>query len=296
MLFDCVLSKNINSMLHLGMPLYQFPSEVVYWTRVKEHENIKSKLLQKIDEIQATEKLNNPFDCTMTTNFGRQSVLSDDVAHNFLDQECIQKMFVQPFKEFLNDTNVFQIKPKNFTIYQYWFNKYNKGDFQELHDHSVGKNWEESGSYPMLSGIYILKSDDEPNSTTFEIKNKKGIPFHPTKKKMVFDTSNVDDIKEGTLILFSSTLSHMVKPIKTSGRVTIAFNIACTFDSESDDSDSDSSEDDENLLGDGEEEYDRSGGKHIDPSARIETRSSAPPRIIRDAWRDLHTLRLRPRR
>ena len=292
MLFDCFLLKNINSMLHLGMPLYQFPSEIVYWTHVKEHESIKSKLLQKIDEIQATEKLNNPFDCTMTTNFGRQSVLSDDVAHNFLDQECIQKMFVQPFKEFLNDTNVFQIKPKNYTIYQYWFNKYNKGDFQELHDHSVGKNWDEPGSYPMLSGIYILKSDDEPNYTTFEIKNKKGIPFHPTKKKMVFDTSNVDDIKEGTLILFSSTLSHMVKPIKTSGRVTIAFNIACTFDSESDDSDSDSSE----------EEDDRSGGKHIDPSARIETHSSAtinpsaPPRIIRDAWRDLRTLRLRPRR
>ncbi len=40
----------------------------------------------------------------------------------------------------------------------------------------------------------------------------------------------------------------------------------------------------------------------IDPSARIETRysarvdPSAPPRVIRDAWRDLHTLRLRPRR
>ena len=280
-------------MLHLGMPLYQFPSEIVYWTRVKEHESIKSKLLQKIDEIQATEKLNNPFDCTMTTNFGK---LKRDVStiHNFLDQECIQKMFVQPFKEFLNDTNVFQIKPKNFTIYQYWFNKYNKGDFQEAHDHCVS-NFEDN-SYPTLSGIYILKSDDEPNSTTFEIKDKKGIPFHPTKTKMVFDTSNVDDIKEGTLILFSSTLSHMVKPIQTSGRVTIAFNIACTFDSESDDSDSDSSEDDENLLGDGEEEYDRSGGKHIDPSARIETRSSAPPRIIRDAWRDLNTLRLRPRR
>jgi len=227
MLFDCFLLKNINSMLHLGMPLYQFPSEIVYWTHVKEHESIKSKLLQKIDEIQATEKLNNPFDCTMTTNFGK---LKRDVStiHNFLDQECIQKMFVQPFKEFLNDTNVFQIKPNNFTIYQYWFNKYNKGDFQEAHDHCVS-NFEDN-SYPTLSGIYILKSDDEPNSTTFEIKDKKGIPFHPTKTKMVFDTSNVDDIKEGTLILFSSTLSHMVKPIKTSGRVTIAFNIACTFD------------------------------------------------------------------
>lgn len=40
----------------------------------------------------------------------------------------------------------------------------------------------------------------------------------------------------------------------------------------------------------------------IDPSARIETRysatidPSAPPRIIRDAWRDLRTIRLRPRR
>ena len=83
----------------------------------------------------------------MTTNFGK---LKRDVStiHNFLDQECIQKMFVQPFKEFLNDTNVFQIKPKNFTIYQYWFNKYNKGDFQEAHDHCVS-NFEDN-SYPTI--------------------------------------------------------------------------------------------------------------------------------------------------
>ena len=53
------------------MPFFQFPSEIVYWTRVKEHESIKSKLLQKIDDIQTMEKLENPFDCTMTTNFGK---------------------------------------------------------------------------------------------------------------------------------------------------------------------------------------------------------------------------------
>ena len=40
----------------------------------------------------------------------------------------------------------------------------------------------------------------------------------------------------------------------------------------------------------------------IDPSAHVEMRysatidPSAPPRIIRDAWRDLRTIRLRPRR
>ena len=76
------------------MPFYQFPSEIVYWTHVKEHESIKSKILQKIEEIQATEKLENPFDCTMTTNFGK---LRADLSgiHNFLDEECIQKMFVR---------------------------------------------------------------------------------------------------------------------------------------------------------------------------------------------------------
>ncbi len=227
MLVDCFLLILKNSRLHLGMPFYQFPSEIVYWTRVKEHESIKSKILQKIEDIQTTEKLENPFDCTMTTNFGKLKAGVSTI-HNFLDQECIQKMFMEPFRDFLKDTDVFQIKPKNYVMYQYWFNKYEKGDFQELHDHTE-LNFE-PGSYPTLSGIYILKSDDEPNYTSFEIKNKKGIPFHPTKKKMVFDTSDVDDITEGTLILFSSTLSHMVKPVKTSGRVTIAFNIACKFD------------------------------------------------------------------
>ena len=227
MLVDCFLLKNKNSRLHLGMPFYQFPSEIVYWTRVKEHESIKSKLLQKIEDIQTTEKLENPFDCTMTTNFGK---LKKDVSgiHNFLDEECIQKMFSDPFKDFLNDARVFQIKPTSFVLYQYWFNKYNKGDFQELHDHTE-LNFE-PGSYPILSGVYILKSGDEPNSTSFEIKNKKGIPFHPTKKKMVFDTSDMDDITEGTFMIFSSTLAHRVKPIKTDGRVTIAFNVACKYD------------------------------------------------------------------
>ena len=40
----------------------------------------------------------------------------------------------------------------------------------------------------------------------------------------------------------------------------------------------------------------------LDPSAHVEARSSAridpsaPPRVIRDAWRDLNSLRVRPRR
>jgi hypothetical protein len=225
MLVDCFLLILKNSRLHLGMPFYQFPSEIVYWTRVEEHESIKSKILQKIEDIQTTEKLENPFDCTMTTNFGMRADVSG--IHNFLDEECIQKMFVKPFREFLKDTNVFQIRPKSYEMYEYWFNKYEKGDFQELHTHSMDEDPDNS---PTLSGVYILKSGDEPNSTSFEINNEQGIPFHPTKKNVVFDTSNIDDITEGIFMIFSSTLSHKVKPIKTGGRVTIAFNVACKYE------------------------------------------------------------------
>jgi hypothetical protein len=208
------------------MPSYKFPSEIVYWTRVNDHENIKPGLLQKINEIQTNEKLENPFSCKMTTNFGKLEKGISSV-HNFLDGENIQKIILEPFKNFLRDTDVFQIKPTGYNVYQYWFNQYSKGDFQELHDHCVS-NFEED-SYPLLSGIYILKSEEKSNNTTFEIKNKKGIPFHPTINRMEFDTSDIDDIKEGTVLIFSSTLSHKVKPIEKEGRITIAFNLSCKF-------------------------------------------------------------------
>ena len=44
------------------------------------------------------------------------------------------------------------------------------------------------------------------------------------------DTSNIDSISEGTVIVFPCGLTHMVKPCLKPGRVTIAFNVYAEFE------------------------------------------------------------------
>jgi predicted 2-oxoglutarate/Fe(II)-dependent dioxygenase YbiX len=209
----------------VGMPHIKFPSHYLYWTQVKDHENIKSKLVPIIHNLITENNYDNPFkkDCTMTTNFSEKT--------DFLDNEMKDKIIWKCLQEMVSETNCFTfLKTTNAKITEYWFNVYEKGDFQEMHQHrglpSIidGKRYDTT-----FSIIYILNSDEEENSTVFKLTDT-AIPFHPLMQPVEFDTSKVDEIKEGTILIFSNQLNHFVRPIKKSGRITIAFNVACCFE------------------------------------------------------------------
>ena len=206
------------------MPHIKFPSHYLYWTQVKEHENIKSKLLPIIHNLISKNNYDNPFkqNCTMTTNFSKKI--------DFLDNEMKEKIIWACLSEMILETNCFpSIKPVDFIIKNYWFNLYEKGDFQEMHDHLAlpeiinGKMYHDT-----LSVVYILNSEEEDNSTVFKLTGTT-IPYVPMLQECKFDTGVVKEIKEGTLLIFSNQLNHYVRPIKKSGRITIAFNISCAF-------------------------------------------------------------------
>ena len=203
----------------------KFPSHYLYWTQVKDHENIKSKLVPIIHNLITENNYDNPFkkDCTMTTNFSKKT--------DFLDHEMKDKIIGKYLQEMISETNCFNsIKISDAKITEYWFNVYEKGDFQEMHQHrglpSIidGKRYDTT-----FSIIYILNSDEEENSTVFKLTDT-AIPFHPLMHPFEVDTSKIDEIKEGTLLIFSNQLEHGVRPIKKSGRITIAFNLACCFE------------------------------------------------------------------
>ena len=80
----------------------------------------------------------------------------------------------------------------------------------------------------IFSMIYILH-DEESSPVIFRMDDTE-IPFYPMKRTVDFNTSRVDEIKEGTILIFSSHLNHSVIPVKHSGRTTIAFNIVCSFE------------------------------------------------------------------
>jgi predicted 2-oxoglutarate/Fe(II)-dependent dioxygenase YbiX len=149
---------------------------------------------------------------------------------DFLDNETMDKIVTENLLKMISETNCFpRKKPTETLITQYWFNVYEKGDFQEMHQHNNvpevtnGKRYDD-----IFSMIYILH-DEESSPVIFRMDDIE-IPFYPMKHTVDFNTSMVDEIKEGTILIFSSHLKHTVIPVKQSGRTTIAFNVMCSFE------------------------------------------------------------------
>ncbi len=205
------------------MPHFKFPSHYVHWGEVKDHENIKSKLLPIIHNLISKNNFVNPFKaCNVKTNIHKKV--------DFLDNEMKDKIVSENLIKMISETNCFPLqKPTKTLITEYWFNVYEKGDFQEMHQHSNvpkvidGKRYDD-----IFSMIYILH-DEESSPVIFRMDDTE-IPFYPMKRTIDFETPMVDEIKEGTILIFSSHLKHIVSPVKQSGRTTIAFNIVCSFE------------------------------------------------------------------
>lgn len=209
------------------MPHYQFPCHYVYWDTIVKHESLKSKILPKIYNHKNVSLDTNPFNaCKVNTSIEHD--------FKFLDNEDINEIVWKSIGKMLHEINSkynFKIVPKDSFINGYWYNMYEKGDFQEHHNHSdehIIKNGKKY--YPCFSVIYILHDKNNTNSTVFKHESAF-TPFTPMfdNTREVLDTSIIKEIKEGSVIIFSSHLDHLVKPTTITGRVTIAFNIFSTF-------------------------------------------------------------------
>ena len=205
------------------MPHFKFPCHYVHWGQVKDHDNIKSKLLPIINSLISKNKYTNPFKaCTMTTNFSKMS--------DFMDRETMDKIIGTHLEEMVSETNCFPIlKPLDAIVTEYWFNVYQKGDFQEMHNHRCLPLLKNGKRYDNIFSIVYILNSEEDNSTIFKLMGTD-TPYFPMMKDCDFYTGGIEEIKEGTLLIFSSQLNHFVRPIEKSGRITIAFNVACCFE------------------------------------------------------------------
>jgi predicted 2-oxoglutarate/Fe(II)-dependent dioxygenase YbiX len=143
------------------------------------------------------------------------------------DQETLRKIVWKPIEDMVQESQGEIFLGDSF-IQSHWYNIYESGDFQEKHSHGAYPIVIDGIRYhPSLSIIYILKDDNKEGSTLFTDNNPK--PFGAVLDYASLDTSNIEDIGEGSVIVFSSKLEHMVKPVKIGGRITIAFNIFSSF-------------------------------------------------------------------
>jgi predicted 2-oxoglutarate/Fe(II)-dependent dioxygenase YbiX len=189
------------------MPHFRFPSEYVFWTYIDDHIRLKHELIPVVLDIMKNGCLENPFKkCTMRTTITQN--------YKLLNREQMGKVIFEPMMKMISEMEILN-NMSNMCVTSQWFNIYEKGDFQELHDHLDngkpqtmiidGKYCEE-----IFSVVYIVHDNSNENSLIFKCD----------------DTSTQIDIHEGSVLIFPSSLKHEVRPITIPGRITFAFNIA----------------------------------------------------------------------
>ena len=218
------------------MPHIQFPTTYVYWEKLKKHDELKKKYMPIIDKIEQThpnKTKQNPFSKS-GCSIKNISILHSEL-NTFLEKDDINTIIWNPIDNFIKDINSqyqCKIDVKDSIIDHYWFCTYDKHDNQELHDHYDHVRHINGIEYhTTFSGIYILNDDNESSSIIF--RSPLHQPFDKLRSNYHLDTGTIDDIGEGTVLIFPCQLSHMVRKTIKPGRRTIAFNIfsslPCTF-------------------------------------------------------------------
>jgi hypothetical protein len=213
------------------MPIQFFPSQFIYWKQLKKHDEIKSYITEWIDKND-----NNYEKCNLDLHNAHTSFDYNKKENNneFLFNDFFVKNIVwSTLEEMLIEINSnnklnYKLNLNEHHISDAWYTKYNKGGSFDLHNH-YGKptHLKNKLFYPSFSIIYILNDENQKNTTTFNIINEH-IPLFPNEEYTI-NTGDFDSIKEGTVIIFPSSLYHRVLPSEKSGRITVAYNICSSY-------------------------------------------------------------------
>lgn len=207
------------------MPIYKFPYNVVYWSQVEDHDEIKSKLLPTIQKLDKKIIDNgSPFyACKFRTNFKTPETF-------IIDDTLLHKIVWKHVYNFIDSLDFNIVQPSNLSI-EYWYNIYDDGNFQEKHNHvGIKTKINDVIEFNMISGIYILDDKNEHQNIFFGSCDETLTPFGIPCNFQQLTMRTFDDVKEGTVILFPSTLNHNVLYENSkSSRTTIAFNVIAKY-------------------------------------------------------------------
>ena len=120
-------------------------------------------------------------------------------ANNYLRVREKDKPFYETLFRFLRPSFlkiVQELGYKDYNIKEYWQQKYHKGDFHDLHCHSVDR--------PEFSFVYFIKCP----------KGSSPLVFTKSGKKI--------KAEEGKVVIFPGWIRHHVPKNKCEGRITMA--------------------------------------------------------------------------
>ena len=216
------------------MGIKYFPTNFVYWENVENHENIKNIFMNEISKHEHLYK--NLEDKAGLINASTNYMDNNDkfvkifTNNSLLEEELVWKPVDNSLSELNSLPNFDKINFSKSLIMNAWYTKYDKNGQFIIHNHYGDNIKVFNGELyrPTLSLIYILHDENDKNSTKFILPNAAPLSILD-KQHIVYDTGNNKEIKEGTILVFPSSLYHQIKPVKIPGRITIAINIGSQF-------------------------------------------------------------------
>ena len=211
------------------MGIYFFPSEFVYWTENTEHSKMKDKLMTKIKSTENIYKDNTPGVFNAFTSFSSTEANKE---MSFLGEpDVLEALVFKPYKQMIKEYNLRGHTDKlvidKCVVDAGWYTKYERGGGFKIHNHETCAIQQEGDIFKStFSFIYILNDENENNGTEFIVPYM--CKTSATRDDdYSFDTGDVSEIKEGSIIVFPSSLYHHVNPCSIPGRITISYNMKC---------------------------------------------------------------------
>ena len=139
-------------------------------------------------------------------------------ANNYLRVREKDKPFYETLFRFLRPSFlkiVQELGYKDYNIKEYWQQKYHKGDFHDLHCHSVDR--------PEFSFVYFINASSRSSPTKFFLP---GYPYIKIENQGALQHTIKIEAKIGRLIVFNSFIPHAVDPNKDNDREIISGNMA----------------------------------------------------------------------
>jgi hypothetical protein len=184
--------------------LHTFPAPFIFFYEVPNHEEIKARILEKIQDGESLKRSSN-----LESNSNVNTSYWDEDLTRWLGSSDFLKDIVWEPLDALLETEAVPKTPKVSTLRDIWVNQFEAGSWHGTHIHSTSD----------FSGIYVVSLEGE-NPTSF-ISPGDG-------SSLFFSVKETKEVKEGTVMLFPSRLLHQVNPAQ-GPRISIAYNVVSTF-------------------------------------------------------------------
>ena len=213
------------------MGIFYFPCNFVYWRKVPNHETYKKRLLDLIKDNESEFKSHD------IVSLGKSTYYAHSLNQRIKEEnpDMIKDVVWDTLDEILGVLNSRENTPKvdikTSIMTNVWFSKYNENSVVSLHEHYSDSNPLTLGNDMYKSSfviVYIVNDPNKINETEFVQPYTSSNSLHQMRE-VRFATRRVDDINEGTVLIFPSTLYHEVARMKISGRVILSFNIYSKF-------------------------------------------------------------------